>query len=121
MAIIAMKWHGVEEAASEAQANAPYPRALRGGLISYRVRYYAIMRGPAIELPQKALALSDEERAELAASLIDSLDTSVDAGAESEWNREIACRVEDLDSGKAKTVPWGEVRRRISTKIKLGQ
>ena len=64
------------------------------------------MTQPAFELLQKALTLSDEERAELAASLIDSLDTNVDAGAEGEWNREIARSIEDLDSGKANTVPW---------------
>ena len=73
------------------------------------------MTQPAFELLQKALTLSDEERAELAASLIDSLDTDVDAGAESAWNRETASRIGDLDSGKAKTVPWEEVRRRISS------
>jgi len=79
------------------------------------------MTQPALELLQKALALSDEERAELAGSLIDSLDTTVDAETESAWNREIAQRLEDLDSGKAKTVPWEEVQRRISTKLKHGR
>jgi putative addiction module component (TIGR02574 family) len=79
------------------------------------------MTQPAFELLQKALTLSDKERAELAASLIDSLDTNVDAGAAGEWKREIAHRIEDLDSGKAKTVPWEEVRRRISTKFKHDQ
>jgi len=79
------------------------------------------MTQPAFELLQNALTLSDEERAELAGSLIDSLDATVDAGAESEWNREIAVRIEDLDSGKAKTVPWEEVQRRISTKLKHGR
>ena len=71
----------------------------------------------ALELLREALTLSDEERAELAASLIDSLDTNVDAGAESAWNREITRRIEDLDSGKANTVPWEEVQRHISAKL----
>jgi putative addiction module component (TIGR02574 family) len=75
------------------------------------------MTQPAFELLQKALTLSDEERAELAGSLIDSLDTTVDEGAESAWNQEILRRVKDLDSGKAKTVPWEEVQRRISAKL----
>jgi putative addiction module component (TIGR02574 family) len=64
------------------------------------------------ELLQKALSLSEEERAELAGSLIESLDTSVDEAA---WNQEIACRIEDLDSGKAKTIPWESVPARISS------
>jgi putative addiction module component (TIGR02574 family) len=68
------------------------------------VEYNEDMTQPAFELLQNALTLSDEERAELAGSLIDSLDATVDAGAESEWNREIAGRIEDLDSGRAKTV-----------------
>jgi putative addiction module component (TIGR02574 family) len=76
------------------------------------------MTQPALELLQKALTLSDEERAELAGSHIDSHDTTVDAETESAWNREIAQRIEDLDSEKAKTVPWEEVQRRISTKLR---
>jgi len=72
---------------------------------------------PAFELLQKALTLSDEERAELAASLIDSLDTTVDVGAENARDREIAQRTEDLDSGKARTDSWEEVQRQISAKL----
>lgn len=86
-----------------------------------QLRYNEVMTQPAFELLQKALTLSDEERAELAGSLIDSLDTTVDAGAERAWDREIARRIKNLDSGKAKTVPWEEVQRRISTKLKDGQ
>jgi len=70
-----------------------------------------------LELLQKALTLSDEDRAELAASLIDSLDTTVDAGTECARNREISRRIKDLDSGKSKTVPWEEVQRQISAKL----
>jgi putative addiction module component (TIGR02574 family) len=75
----------------------------------------------ATQLMQKALSLSDEERADLACSLIDSLDATVDEGAESSWEQEIARRVADLDSGKAKTVPWKEVRGRISSKLPHGK
>jgi putative addiction module component (TIGR02574 family) len=63
------------------------------------------------DLLEKALSLSEQERADLACSLIESLDPSVDPGAEDAWNKEIARRLADLDSGKAKTVPWEEVRR----------
>jgi putative addiction module component (TIGR02574 family) len=75
----------------------------------------------ASNLLQKALTLSEEERAELACSLIDSLDPTVDEGAESAWDQEIARRVSDLDSGRAKTVPWEEVRGRISSKLSNGK
>ena len=72
-------------------------------------------------LLQKALALSEEERADLACSLIDSLDATVDEDAMSAWDQEIAQRVSDLDSGQAKTVPWEELRSRISSKLSNGK
>jgi putative addiction module component (TIGR02574 family) len=72
-------------------------------------------------LLQKALTLSEEERAELACSLIDSLDATVEEGAEEAWDREIARRVADLDSGRAKTVPWEVIRGRIAAKLPHGK
>ncbi|HMD18567.1 MAG TPA: addiction module protein [Terriglobales bacterium] len=66
------------------------------------------------ELLKKALALPPEVRAALAGSLLESLDDTVDASAEEEWGREIARRIEELDSGKVKPVPWAEARRQIS-------
>jgi putative addiction module component (TIGR02574 family) len=50
----------------------------------------------------------------LACSLIDSLDATVDEGAESAWEQEIGRRIADLDSGRAKTVSWEKDRGRIS-------
>ena len=75
------------------------------------------MTQQALDLLQKALSLSDEERAALADSLLASLDGTVDEGAEEAWNQEIGHRIEGLDSGKAKTVPWEEVRARISSRL----
>ena len=72
------------------------------------------MTKQALELLQKALALSDEERASLAGSLLESLDTTTDENVEAAWNQEIARRIADLDSGRSKTVPWEEVRAQIS-------
>jgi len=66
------------------------------------------------ELLKKALALPAEARAALAGSLLDSLDDAVDASAEEEWNREIARRIAELDSGKVKPIPWAEARRQVS-------
>jgi putative addiction module component (TIGR02574 family) len=40
---------------------------------------------------------------------------------EAAWQEEIASRIADLDSGKAKTIPWEEVRRRISSKLTDGR
>jgi len=64
------------------------------------------------ELLKHALTLSDKERAELASSLIDSLDPAVDSDAELAWQEEIARRVEEVERGRVKTIPWDEVRRK---------
>ena len=52
------------------------------------------------ELLKKALALPPAARAAWAGSLLDSLDETVDAGAEAEWQKEIARRMQELDSGR---------------------
>ena len=66
------------------------------------------------ELLKKALALPPEARAALAGSLLDSLDDNLDASAEEEWNEEIARRIQELDSGKVKPIPWAKARRQVS-------
>jgi putative addiction module component (TIGR02574 family) len=65
------------------------------------------------ELLKKVLALPPEARAALAGSLLESLDDTVDASAEDEWNQEIARRIQELDSAKVKPIPWAEARRQI--------
>jgi putative addiction module component (TIGR02574 family) len=67
----------------------------------------------AKQLLTEALRLSDEERAALAGELIQSLDREVDAAAEAAWSEETRARLDRLDAGTAKTVPWAEARRRI--------
>jgi putative addiction module component (TIGR02574 family) len=65
------------------------------------------------QLLAEALRLSDEERAALAGELIQSLETEVDADTEAAWSREIRARLDRVDAGTAKTIPWSEARRRI--------
>jgi putative addiction module component (TIGR02574 family) len=72
------------------------------------------MRQDVSELLKKVLALPVEARAAMAGFLLESLDDVVDASAEEEWNDEIARRIQELDSGKVKPVPWAEARRQIS-------
>lgn len=67
------------------------------------------------QLLVEALRLSDEERAALAGELLDSLDSEVDPDAEAAWAAEIRARVNEIESGQAKTVSWAEARRRIHT------
>jgi putative addiction module component (TIGR02574 family) len=54
-----------------------------------------------------------EERAALAGQLIESLDHKIDAGVEAAWSVEIQRRLQRLNAGIARTVPWAEARRRI--------
>jgi putative addiction module component (TIGR02574 family) len=65
------------------------------------------------QLLVEALRLSEEERAALAGELLDSLDGEVDPDAEAAWAAEIRARVNQIESGEAKTVSWAEARRRI--------
>ena len=60
---------------------------------------------------KEALGLPPEAGAALAGHLLDSLDDSVDE--ESAWRKEISRRIEELDRGGVKTVPWSVSRRRI--------
>jgi len=66
------------------------------------------------DLLERALKLPAEARAALAGSLIDSLDETVDEGAEEAWAAEIARRLGDLRAGRVKLIPWSEARRRIA-------
>ncbi len=67
------------------------------------------------QLLQKALSLPAEDRGALAASLLDSLDQLVDEDAEVAWQQEISRRMDEISSGKAKTIPWREVQRKSRT------
>ena len=75
------------------------------------------MTQEATELLKRALALTAEERAELAGSLLESLDGPPEdpEAVEAAWNEEIAHRIEDLDSGKVKTVSLDTFRRKLSS------
>ena len=78
------------------------------------------MTEQASNLLQKALSLSEEERADLACSLLNSLDPNVDEDAASAWDKEIARHISDLGSGQTNTVSWEEVRNRLSSKLSNG-
>jgi hypothetical protein len=60
----------------------------------------------------EALGLPPEARAALAAELIATLDEESDPEAEALWSEEIR-KLEELDSGRVRAIPWTEARRRI--------
>ena len=66
------------------------------------------------EILNTALQLPDKERADLAASLIESLDRPFDSDVQAAWAEEIRRRIADLDSGAVKAIPWDEARQAIA-------
>ncbi len=62
---------------------------------------------------EEALKLTAKERAEVAEQLISSLDETPDADVERAWQEEIHRRMQEVDSGTAKTISWEEVQRRL--------
>jgi putative addiction module component (TIGR02574 family) len=69
------------------------------------------------KLLEQALSLSVEEQEALADSLISNLGGQVDEGVQAAWEAEIGKRIAELDSGKAHTTSWAEVRRRNLAKL----
>ena len=68
-------------------------------------------------LLDEALDLPDNERAELAARLIESLDAAAEDDVDAAWAAEIERRCAALDSGEAVASDWSEVRARIEREI----
>jgi len=67
------------------------------------------------ELLEKALALSTQERGLLIGKLIASLDEAPEEeGVEAAWDEEIKRRVDDVRSGRVKTIPGEQVFRELA-------
>jgi putative addiction module component (TIGR02574 family) len=70
------------------------------------------------EVLEKALTLSTQDRGLLIDRLIESLDDgSVEEGVEEAWSEEIKGRVDDVRSGKVKTIPGEQVLRELAKKV----
>jgi len=68
------------------------------------------------DLLKRALVLPVEERAALANTLLDSLETTTESASQSvedAWDEEVARRIADLSAGKAVTVPWEQLHREL--------
>jgi putative addiction module component (TIGR02574 family) len=64
------------------------------------------------DLLKRALALPVDERAALANTLLDSLETT-SPSVQQAWDEEVARRMGDLKAGKAVTVPWEQLHREL--------
>ena len=71
------------------------------------------MTPPVDQLLQEALRLPEPERSALAARLIESLDALPEDDAAVAWDAEIRQRLDELDAGHSRPVPWAEARRLI--------
>jgi putative addiction module component (TIGR02574 family) len=74
------------------------------------------------ELLEKALALSTQERGLLIDRLVETLDNEpAEEGVEAAWDEEIKRRVEDIRSGRVKTVPGEQVLRELAEEFPDGE
>jgi putative addiction module component (TIGR02574 family) len=76
------------------------------------------MARDAAQLLHEGMELPAEKRAALADSLLDSLDTEIDADAERLWREEIEHRLASLNDGTVQLVPWSEVQTRLLHRLK---
>ena len=66
---------------------------------------------------EEALSLPDDERAEIAGALLESLEPAPEADVESSWRQEVAARVAALEAGEVTTIPWEEIRDRFLARL----
>lgn len=71
----------------------------------------------AEQILQIALSLSADDRAEIAESLIQSLDEGRAVDIEAAWVEEIGRRIEEIDNGNAQLIPWEEVIRSMRERL----
>jgi putative addiction module component (TIGR02574 family) len=71
------------------------------------------MTARAAHLIHEALQLSPEERADMVAELLASLDEPEDADVEAAWAEEIERRVRRVLAGESSGTDWVEARARI--------
>ena len=75
------------------------------------------MSNMLVDLKEKASRLSDAERAELALSLIESLDGPTDPDVEEAWHVEVERRIAQIESGEVQLIPGDEVFARLRRRL----
>jgi putative addiction module component (TIGR02574 family) len=71
------------------------------------------MTNKAAQVLADGLQLPEDERGDVAARLIESLETNGDEDIQAAWSAEIQKRIEELRQGKVKPLSWPEARRMI--------
>ena len=75
------------------------------------------MTRPAKIVLEEALNLPEEERAEIAGLLLESLAPEPEADVETAWRHEVAARMAAREAGEVETTPWEEVRDRFMARV----
>jgi putative addiction module component (TIGR02574 family) len=70
------------------------------------------------ELLQRALQLPADERLALASELLESVEGPENSEWAAAWAAELDRRVRELESGTAKTIPWGQVKTEIQARLR---
>jgi len=71
----------------------------------------------AEQVLQSALGLSADDRAEIAATLINSLDEDTAQDIEAAWAEEIKRRLDSIDKGEVQLIPAEEVMRSMRERL----
>jgi putative addiction module component (TIGR02574 family) len=75
------------------------------------------MTARAAQILREALALPAEERADVAAELLASLDEPADQDVDVAWATELERRARRVLSGESQGTEWSEVRARIVSRV----
>jgi putative addiction module component (TIGR02574 family) len=75
------------------------------------------MSNTLTDLKEKASRLPETERAELALSLIESLDGPADPDVEEPWRIEIERRIGQIERGEVQLIPGDEVFARLRRRL----
>ena len=75
------------------------------------------MQNVLAEIKEKASQLSENEKAELALSLIESLDGPADSNVEEKWRLEIERRAAQVERGEVQLVRGEEVFARLRRRL----
>jgi putative addiction module component (TIGR02574 family) len=84
--------------------------------------FMAQMTPQVSELLEKALTLSTEERGLLIDRLVETLDNEpAEEGVEAAWDEEIKRRVDEIRSGRVRTIPGEQVLRELAVEFPDGE
>ena len=79
------------------------------------------MRPKTQQVLRDALSLPPKARADIAGTLLQSLDVDDEPDLEAAWALEIERRLRDVEAGRAKLIPWDQVRRRLRAGLRRGR